>query len=214
MCREKRGFGRVVSRILCRPKPVNVICLGDRYPGSASLSRRMARAAPGSPIWPCSRGGLPCPVACASGGGLLPRRFTLARPAVSREPGGLRFLWHFLSGAAFTTPACGHAGLPAKATPRRRARFPQPRALWSSDFPPVVQDDQRRSTLPKPAWKVRLGTRRVEPGQLNSADYGAIGVPSWRAVIRLAIHAQSTLKPAGRDIGCWPCPAFTNPRQR
>src|SRR5262249_43298901 len=40
--------------------------------------RNMERAAPGSPIWPCTRWGFPCLVACASSGGLLLHLFTLA----------------------------------------------------------------------------------------------------------------------------------------
>ena len=40
----------------------------------------MERAAPGSPIWPCTRWGFPCLLACAWSGGLLPRLFTLTPP--------------------------------------------------------------------------------------------------------------------------------------
>jgi hypothetical protein len=36
------------------------------------------RAAPRFPIWPCTRRGFPCRVACASRGALLPHLFTLA----------------------------------------------------------------------------------------------------------------------------------------
>jgi len=37
----------------------------------------MQRAAAGFPIWPCTRWGFPCLVACASSGALLPHLFTL-----------------------------------------------------------------------------------------------------------------------------------------
>jgi hypothetical protein len=45
------------------------------------------RAAPGSPIWPCTRWGLPCLVACASSGGLLHHLFTLT--GILANPGGI-----------------------------------------------------------------------------------------------------------------------------
>lgn len=44
-------------------------------------------------IWPCTRWGLPCRLACARRGGLLPRLFTLT-PA---EAVAVYFLWHFPS---------------------------------------------------------------------------------------------------------------------
>src|SRR5215469_11766806 len=43
----------------------------------------MERAAPGFPIWPCTRWGFPCRVACASRGALLPHLFTIT--ASSRQ---------------------------------------------------------------------------------------------------------------------------------
>ena len=58
------------------------------------------RAVPRFPIWPCSRGGFPCPDACAAGGGLLPRLFTLT--ADRERPAAVCFLWHCLS-----TRPCG-----------------------------------------------------------------------------------------------------------
>ena len=69
----------------------------------------LARAAPRSPIWPCSRGGFPCPDDCASGGGLLPRRFTLTGLRLAPKAGGLRFLWHFLSKSPCVDPARSQA---------------------------------------------------------------------------------------------------------
>ncbi len=97
--------------------------------------------------------------------GLAPREVFLAPslafravgsyPAVSPLPetfarllGGLRFLWHCLSGQAFARPACGHAGV--HPTESGCFRFPQPRALRSSDFPLAIIDHQRRPTLPRP----------------------------------------------------------------
>jgi hypothetical protein len=47
-------------------------------PGTRFAGRNMERAAPGSPIWPCTRWGFPCLLACARSGGLLLHLFTLA----------------------------------------------------------------------------------------------------------------------------------------
>src|SRR6185436_20912519 len=41
------------------------------------------------PIWPCSDWGLPCPLAYARGGGLLPHRFTLTLRSLALPQGGL-----------------------------------------------------------------------------------------------------------------------------
>src|SRR6267154_4313300 len=93
--RKEDGFGRAVSRILSSfLRTERIICLSDRYPKPVSLSRNAERATPGFPIWPCTRWGFPCRVACASRGGLLHHLFTLTT--------GLRqwrfnFLWHFPS---------------------------------------------------------------------------------------------------------------------
>src|ERR1035441_4835274 len=66
----------------------------------------MERAAPGSPIWPCTRWGFPCLRACAWSGGLLPHLFTLTPPSFPR-PRRSEFLWHFPSGRlAASPPAC------------------------------------------------------------------------------------------------------------
>ena len=53
-----------------------IICLGSRYPEPVRF-RGLERAAPGFPIWPCTRWGFPCRVACASRGALLPHLFTI-----------------------------------------------------------------------------------------------------------------------------------------
>ena len=86
------GFGRAVSRILSSPlRMERTICLCSRYPESVSLSRNLERAAPGFPIWPCTRWGFPCRVACASRGALLPHLFTLTASNRLRR---FNFLWH------------------------------------------------------------------------------------------------------------------------
>ena len=86
----------------CKPNSVcpdfsgeRIICLCSRYPKPVSLSRNAERAAPGFPIWPCTRWGFPCRVACASRGALLPHLFTLTGPAMRDRR--FDFLWHYPS---------------------------------------------------------------------------------------------------------------------
>jgi len=103
-CWVEGGFGRAVSRILSSPfRAERIICLSSQYPEPGPLSRTLERAAPRSPIWPCTRWGFPCRVACASRGALLPHLFTLALrgfqiPALKSEihgVGGLIFCGTF-----------------------------------------------------------------------------------------------------------------------
>ena len=64
-----------------------VICLGWPSPATSSslpaapaslvASQLVGVGHTSPPIWPCSDWGLPCPLAYAQGGGLLPHRFTL-----------------------------------------------------------------------------------------------------------------------------------------
>jgi len=119
------------------------------------------RAAPQSPIWPCTRWGFPCLHACAWSGGLLPRHFTLTqpflRPAGSHQDKGagapahggrcypadgfrkgwaVCFLWHCPSEClSALPPAC----IPKPAFLRRRLRVTRHRALRCSDFPPPAR---------------------------------------------------------------------------
>ena len=71
------GFGRAVSRILSAP------CGGENhlsmqpYPESVRLRGSWSGPPRGFPIWPCTRWGFPCRVACASRGALLPHLFTI-----------------------------------------------------------------------------------------------------------------------------------------
>ena len=74
-------------------------------PGTRSAVRNVERAAPGSPIWPCTRWGFPCLRACAWSGGLLPHLFTLT--GASCEAPAVYSLWHFPSARlAASPPAC------------------------------------------------------------------------------------------------------------
>ena len=79
-------------------------------------------------MWPCSRWGLPCHLRYRRRGGLLPRRFTLTARAIARERSGL---FSVALSSAFPPPG-----------------VTRHRALWSSDFPPVLANrrslDRRR----------------------------------------------------------------------
>jgi len=117
---ESDDLGRAVSRILSAPKTLG----GENQlsqqpvPGTRSAARNLERAAPGSPIWPCTRWGFPCLRACAWSGGLLPHLFTLTSAPLP-EPGRSEFLWHYPSGRlAASPPACIPRG-PSCVGPRR-----------------------------------------------------------------------------------------------
>ena len=131
---EADDFGRAVSRILSAPKAFG----GENHlsqqpvPGTRSALRNLERAAPGSPIWPCTRWGFPCLRAYAWSGGLLPHLFTLT-PAPSPKPGRFDFLWHCPSGRLAASPP---AFIPPRAFLRRPRQVTRHRALWCSDFPP------------------------------------------------------------------------------
>jgi hypothetical protein len=76
-CCDESDFGRAVSRILSASlRTERIICLSSPYPEPVRF-RELRRAVARFPIWPCTRWGLPCRVACASRGALLPHLFTL-----------------------------------------------------------------------------------------------------------------------------------------
>jgi len=124
----KIDFGRAVSRILSAPikSGERIICLSSPYPKPVPPWRNLERAAPRSPIWPCTRWGFPCPAGCPAGGELLPHLFTLAPPL---RAGRFAFLWHFPS-------KCLETFRPRLSARRRAAGVTRHRALWCSDFPP------------------------------------------------------------------------------
>ncbi len=81
---HSRGLMKKWFRGGCKPNFVFPVLRRRRrsFVSAADTRNRAAcaapeRAVPRFPIWPCSRGGFPCPDACAAGGGLLPRLFTL-----------------------------------------------------------------------------------------------------------------------------------------
>src|SRR5439155_16793001 len=106
---------------------------------------RLERAAPWSPIWPCSGWGLPCLVDYSSSGGLLPHLFTLTAGQAS---GGL-------FSVALSVEMLSHSSRVYRqqsARLRERCWVTRHRALWSSDFPPRNANVPKRfSALPKSA---------------------------------------------------------------
>ncbi len=126
-------------------------------PGTRSAVRNLERAAPGSPIWPCTRWGFPCLRACAWSGGLLPHLFTLAAASLPR-PRRFDFLRHYPSGRlAASPPACipPPAWLAPSALLSRRKRpdpagyaASRPLVLGLSSLPEFVRGE-RFSALPK-----------------------------------------------------------------
>ena len=91
--RKSKGFWKG-----CKPNSVFILADGENHlsqqpiPGTRPAFARPERAAPGFPIWPCTRWGFPCRVACASRGALLPHLFTLAGAQTKRRR--FDFLWH------------------------------------------------------------------------------------------------------------------------
>ncbi len=66
----------------CKPNSVCALRRRESFVWAAdtrnpSAFAELERAAPGFPIWPCTRWGFPCRVACASRGALLPHLFTI-----------------------------------------------------------------------------------------------------------------------------------------
>ena len=117
---------RPVSRVLSGVASATAIHLGrplldassnqpGRRPGRRPERRRLPGDARATPIWSCSRWGLPCHDCRQPRGALLPHPFTLAR---RRSRKAVCFLWHF---------PWGRPRRPLAATV-----FP-----WSPDFPPA-----------------------------------------------------------------------------
>ena len=83
----------------CKPNFVCAGCPAERiiyllrpYPEPESFPIP-GRTVPWPPIWSCTQWGLPCRLACAWRGGLLPHLFTLT----AAEAVAVCFLWHFPS---------------------------------------------------------------------------------------------------------------------
>ena len=137
-------------------------------PGTRSDLRNLQRAAAWSPIWPCTRWGFPCPLACARGGGLLLHLFTLTACSGTciRDSAAVCFLWHFPSGRLSASPP---ASILKLASFRQLQEVTWHRALWCSDFPPPSQD----GSDPPPFQNLGYNTMESPPDQSANQDvYG------------------------------------------
>ena len=131
----------------------------------------MERAAPGSPIWPCTRWGFPCRLACARRGGLLPHLFTLT--AGLAPDGGL-----FSVALSVGTPR----GVAARV-------YPSPTSLGYAASRPVVFGlsspglrRERSSALPRPWPAYGLPGAGASVAVCNTANRGTAAPPAWPAL--------------------------------
>ena len=136
-------------------------------PGTRFALRNMERAAPESPIWPCTRWGFPCLRACAWSGGLLPRLFTLTRSEISNLkfeiPEG-RFVF------------CGTVRRDAsrRLLPRVSPAKPELRGIAPygvrTFLPALSTSAERSSALPKPCpiYSISNGVASWASNQRNS----------------------------------------------
>ena len=147
--RARRG-GEGLMRMVCKPgsvrgalPPSMAIHLGPCLRrGSCCLPGPRGQGGPANssrevPIRHCSGWGLPCQSGCPSCGGLLPHRFTLARP---QWPGGL-----FSVALSLGLPRPGITRHPCLVEPGLSSR-PENRRARPSDHPHRSRD-KRRSAL-------------------------------------------------------------------
>ena len=156
---------------------------------------RLERAAPWSPIWPCSGWGLPCLVDYSSSGGLLPHLFTLT---AGRASGGL------FSVALSVNPVSGTARVYRQQSARSRERcwVTRHRALWSSDFPPRPAEADRSDSPPfqNPAESISRLAKVYKGDSLSGGDdiesklhhLGSIGGGRFREPLSRATSQRST----------------------
>ena len=163
--------GRTVSRVLFEaygfPRRLRWSSVWDgcrqppqaAYPRLPSLALGSFGVGHTSPlIWPCSDRGLPCPLAYARGGGLLPHRFTLTR----RSRGG-RFVFcgpvRRLSAPRCYLAVCPlELGLSSRRLPGTRPSRP---ACASKDNAAAGQGPVCPA-LPRPFERSQPGTRSLD----------------------------------------------------
>ena len=135
----------------CKPNSVCTLAGGENHlserpiPETCPLSRNAERAAPRFPIWPCTRWGFPCRVACASRGGLLHHLFTLTSELALE--GGIIFCGT-VRRKAFQPSARVY---PSQTDLGYAASRPMVFGLSSPDLRP-----ERFSALPKPVIDYRI----------------------------------------------------------
>jgi hypothetical protein len=209
------GFGRAVSRILSTP-----VARGRESFISAASTRDPAcavgRAAPGSPIWPCSRWGFPCPRDYSRSGGLLPRLFTLTPIRTLQRGAGRSVFCGTIRRCALRRPSRVYpsatlrpAGLRGIAPCGVRTFLPGPLPA-RSDSPPFQNRGERRrecreqqaaslaaASLARQgraaicAWLIFSCAGRVF---VNGTSIGSVGKAAGRGV-SLFTHAAGTAVP-------------------
>ena len=174
----------------------------------------MERAAPGFPIWPCTRWGFPCLRACAWSGGLLPHLFTLT---AGLAPGGGMF------------SVALSVGTPRGVTSRV---YPRPDLGYAASRPAVFglsspgRNQERFSALPKP-WggyaPFEPIARRCPGNRRSGAEKSAepwFSRPRsspchWRSRgCARSSGRRRSLRPPGTAPAIAPAPACGNRRRR
>jgi len=155
----------------CKPNFVCALASGENHlsqqpvPGTRSLSRNSERAAPRSPIWPCTRWGLPCLVACASSGGLLHHLFTLTTVAAvydRRISGAHRapLQWRYILCGTFRRDA-SQRHLPRVSPTKSELRGIAPGGVRTF-LPHRAEAQQKRfSAFPKPEECYLIGSTKT-----------------------------------------------------
>ena len=145
------------------------------------------RAAPGFPIWSCTRRGFPCRVACASRGALLPHLFTITGLA----PGCLFSVALSVEKPRGFPPECISIGTDLSYAASRPMEF----GLSSSGL-----RRKRFSTLPKPPLEYCI-PRKIQPASMILACAGKIKKrrPDLRpALMVMRLNTPSPRRSEGR----------------
>ena len=173
---EGGDFGRAVSRILSAPASRR----RESFVSAANTrnlprKRGLERAAPGFPIWPCTRWGFPCLRDHSRSGGLLPHLFTLTR-ASCEVTGGIFSVALSVERPFGISPAC---------IPRSRRRLRGiapcgvrtflPRAASGTEA--ILRPSKITATLPRVAPPKQACRRRTRGDQAALAIGSMQGEP-------------------------------------
>jgi len=159
----------------------------------------LERAAPWSPIWPCSRWGFPCLLDCSRSGGLLPRLFTLAADTQFRRR-------YFLCGTVrrkvyrpFSRIYLARAGL------RQRRSYAASRPLEFGLSSPGLHP-KRFSALPKSTLSYlhtsEMTSSGIEPRASLGAANAAMRANSYdgAAILRSAVLTRSCAESLRQNV--------------
>jgi hypothetical protein len=193
-CGDERVSCQSRLRKGCKPNSVcpgrpgeRIICLSGHTRNPAAFAA-LERAAPRFPIWPCTRWGFPCPVACAPGGGLLPHLFTLALPVARRgglfsvalsvnrasRPGCPR-VFHPGEGTGYAASRPAVFGLSSPSRKRERAIL-RPSETSGVNLIPAGQPDKHACAGLAPALEsIPRKRARADPAGVVTLDPPAVG---------------------------------------